>query len=222
MANELATIFNGLTVESPDTTSEAIAMVTTVGKFLPYVTLMGGSTLPVKRGQFPIGHFALHQGKTLVDLGVEFPALVVAWRPKAMIYKPQTLAYYDTKSKAFQDIQATADVKDSGKGYGPDFLLWLPANGLFATYFLGNKTGRNEAPNLLGPLRKNGPFYCIQASDLIETSKNSWHGPVTKSCGLSFDPPDMAETKRVLENFLHPPVEQVEVADKDDEDSDRK
>lgn len=198
----------------------ALAAVTSVGDFLPYIALYGSNSGEVKRGEFPMGHFGLRKSKSLiVDLGEKFVAAVLAWRPKAMAYKPEVISVYDITDPLFIDIQKTAGEKDSNKGFGPEFLIWLPEIKEFATYFLGNPTGRNESPNILGPLKEKSPFVCIQQSDLIETAKYSWHGPVTKAYDIAIEYPPISEIKEQVMKFQDPPKSGKELAK--DEDSRR-
>lgn len=186
-------------------TETALSVVTKVGNFLPYITLMSSNSAEVKRGKFPMGHFALHTSKTqLLDLGSEVIMFLVAWRPKAMQYLPSVLSYFDAESEEFKAIVRVADMQNSNKGFGPEFLVWLPEQERFATYFLGNKTCRNEAPNLIS-LIDTGKRVCLQVANLIENRKHSWHGPVTKSYDLEIKMPPVDTLKEELEKFQNPP-----------------
>jgi hypothetical protein len=164
-----------------------------------------------------MGNFGLTENKVTIDLGKSFVAMILAWRPKAMQFKPDVLSFYDPKSQGFMDIQRTADGQDSGKGYGPELLFWLPEQKKFATYFFGNKTGRNEAPNVIGEMKKSRK--CKIVSDLIENKKFSWHGPKCEAYDLTLNvQPDITELKAVLEKFNNPPSSTVELAEKDGAD----
>ena len=203
---------------------KALEVVTKVNDFLPFISLYGSNSKEVKQGKFPMGHFGLRRSKDdIVDLGAECVMFVIAWRPKAMQYNPEPISFYDTESEQFKEIQATADQQDSGKGFGPEFLIWLPGDvKAFATYFLGNKTGRNESPNLVGPLNEDGPFACIQEAILIDPpkSKYSWHGPKTRKYDLDVEMPPVDQFQKELERFNNPPDSAKEVAEKDKEEAD--
>lgn len=210
MSNELATpdaIANLVAnSESQFANEQALATVTKVGDYLPFVQLYGSNSKEVKRGAFPMGHFGLRRSKSAIDdLGDQVVMFVLGWRPKAMQFEPEPISYFNPESDAFKNIQATADGKNSGKGYGPEFFIWLPEVKEFATYFLGNKTGRNESPNLLGPFKASGPFTCIQESTLIETKQYSWHGPKTKPYSLSIEMPPLETLTKELQKFNSPP-----------------
>ena len=185
--------------------------------FLPFVRVMGGNCKEVKRGEFPIGNFALQVSQaSLINLGPDFIMMVLAWRPKAMQYQPDVVSVFNPADPVFKNIQATADLPNSGKGYGPEFLLWLPDYDRFAVYFLGNKTGRNEAPNLARVLE--GPTkVCKQRIHLIEARENSWHAGRTLPHDAPIKMPTMDALKRELHKFNNPPVTAVkEVAEKDE------
>jgi hypothetical protein len=187
----------------------AIATVTKVGDYLPYVQLCGSNTIECKRGEFPLGHFGLREGKQLIDLGTEIIVLVCSWRAKAMTYDPVE-TFFDFQSEMFKNIQAKSGEKDAGCGFGPEFLIWLATQQKFATYFLGNKTGRNESVNLIGPYKQKGPFICKQKAVLIETKQYAWHGPKTIPCELTIPMPPMDLYKKELEKFNNPPASEKE------------
>lgn len=199
----------------------ALSVVTKVGDYLPYIQLFGSEAKEVKRGKFPMGHFGLVSGKNITDLGEGFINLVLAWRPKAMQFDPVE-AFYDHTSPAFIALQNRAlNEQNAGCGFGPEFLLWLPTQQQFATLFLGNKTGRNEAPNLIGPLKQRGAFVCRLQAQLIETKKYTWHGPKAMVSDLTIQFPTIEEIKKQLDKFNNPPKsekEPVEAATKSDRD----
>ena len=229
--NELMSVETGLTSASPealgmllaDQTSKyadetALSKVTKVGDWLPYVALMGGNSLEVKRGEFPIGHFCLKKNKKMIDLGKEFIMYLLSWRPKAMMFEPKVLSYFDTESEDFKKIVARADsTKNPGCGYGPEYLIWLPEVKEFATYFLSSKTGRNESPNIQAILKTTR--LCKQKSHLIETEKYSWHGPTTLACDLEIPLPPIELAKQELDKFNNPPAAVEEVAEEAESDS---
>jgi hypothetical protein len=190
-------------------TPQAMTEVSKVGDYLPFIQLLGGESKEVKRGLFPIGHFALRRGKQMIDLGTAMIVMIIAWRPKAMVYSEKPVSYYDPNSADFQKTQATADAPKSGKGYGPEFLVWLPAHRTFATYFMGNKTGRNEAPNVEA-IRAGDKKTCKIAAELIETKEYTWHGPKTYPYDLDMEMPDRALLLKTLEKFNNPKDSEVE------------
>lgn len=223
MSNEIATTdqVNALIAGSQGkyVNDKAMAKVTKAGDWLPYVQIMGSQSKEVQKGEFPMGHFCLNKNKQKIDLGEEVVMYLIAWRPKAMQFIPEVVNVFDPESEDFQRIEKRADtVKQSGCGYGPEFLVWLPEHGELATYFLGNPTGRNESPNLI-TLINDGTRKCKQKSELIDDGKNTWHGPKTKAHDLDVMLPPMDVLQSELEKFNNPKA--TEVAEKDEDDGER-
>lgn len=185
------------------------------GGFLPYVMLMSSNSAKVKEGAFPMGHFALSKGKdSLEDIGNAFSCVVISWRPKAMQYAPEVMSVFNPENSVFKDIQNRADnVPNSGCGYGPEFLIWLPEQETLATMFLGNPTGRQEAPNFLTFLGKLATIN----SHLIKTKKFSWHGPQIGRCNVEFQLPDWNGLTDQIQKFNNPPDTETEVAEETSE-----
>lgn len=181
----------------------ALAEMTKVGDYLPYIQLCGSSTTLFKEGKIPLAHFALVKGKGVTDLTKEFHAVVLSWRTKAMCFGDMEISY-DRHSESFKKIQAAAAAdSQSGNGYGPEYLLWLPEYKQFGTYFMSSATARNEAPNTQTFLGR----ACTFESVLIKNKKYSWHGPSTKKCPLTeVAMPEEANRLEVTSKFENPPV----------------
>jgi len=199
-------------------TSDALATVTKAGDFIPYIQLMGSNSELVKKGKFPMAHFALMKNKQPIDLTSSFVALLMSWRPKAMWYKPKVKSFFDTQSQAFKDTEEACKIPNSNKGYGPEFLIWLPDQDAIATFFMGNISGRMESPNFISCL-ENGTRVCKIVSHLIEkkNSDQSWHAPKMETYDLTINYPSMDRIKDILDKFNNPPAVEEEV-DKDTEE----
>lgn len=198
-------------------TETALSEVTKVGDWLPYIQLMGSNSIEVKKGEFPMGHFALRKNRRMIDMGEEFIAYLIAWRPKAMQFAPKVLSYFDSTSEAFKAIEEKSKSKNAGCGYGPEFLVWLPEYKEMVTYFLGNKTGRNESPNLIA-LITDGTYKCKQKSHLIDDGEHSWHGPMTLPYDLDIELPSVVTLRKELDKFNNPPAAIEEVTEEAGED----
>jgi len=100
-------------------------------------------------------------------------------------------------------------------------LIWLPDPKELVTYFLGNKTGRNEAPNMIA-LIDSGKYIGQIVSHVIETPKNTWHGPQTCECDLpvSMPPPDVLVAQ--LKKFNNPKDAEQAAAPTKEKDDDRR
>jgi|2_EtaG_2_1085320.scaffolds.fasta_scaffold00029_107 hypothetical protein len=218
MSNEIATTEEN-TLAVPDdnllagtepsrySTDKALAAATKVGDWLPYIQLMGGESKPVKKGEFPIGHFGLVRGRNVTDLSEEFAAGFFAWRPKAMVFGPPPTSFFDPESEEFQDCLTKAEDKNikGGFGHGVEFLVWLPEQKCFAGYFMGNATGRNEAPNLVA-IVDSKKWFATQTAHLIEKGTNIWHGPRTAFYDLVIDMPEKAQLVEEVNKFNNPPA----------------
>ena len=203
---------------------DALSTVTKVGDWLPYIALHGSNSKFVKTEQIGMGHFGVHPSSgSLIDLGKNFVGLFLAWRSKAMQYAPSVLSFYDHTTKEFKEVELKAKtVKQSQCGVGPEYLVWLPEQKIFATYFLGNATGRNESANINGPM-KDGPFVCQQKSKLIDPPKSefSWHGPETKKHDLEIVMPSEAALVEEVKKFNNPPAATQEAAEEKDKEKSR-
>lgn len=204
--------------KSKHATEKALSTVTKVGNYLPYIQLHGSNSKIVKRGQFKMGNFALTKSKVNHDLGDSFITFAISWRPKAMQYKPTVLSVFDIESAQFKAIEAKDGQKDSNCGFGAEFLLWLPEHKELATLFLGNATGRNEAPNLISSVGS----ACRIGSVLIENKKYEWHGAKVFPYDLPVNVwPDGDFLAEELKKFNNPPASTTDVAEKDDSEEGR-
>ncbi len=173
--------------------------------FLPYIQLCGSSSNAVKEGRIAMGHFALGQGQELNDIGDEFIAVVINWRPKALRFNPR-LVVYKTEDEDFQMIKKAALSKKEeikrGHCFGPEFLLWLPDYKTFAVYHLNNPTGRNEAGNVSTYVGN----ACKLFSHLIRDkgTGNTWHGPKAAGFGGEVPLPDWEASRDTIEGFKTP------------------
>lgn len=205
-------------------TDAALAEVTKAGDYLPYIQVMGSNNDKVKAGDFPMGCFAMMKGKQAINLGKFFIGMMLGWRPKAMQYKPSVLSFYNPESEVFKRIEIESTVPRSGKGYGPELLFWLPDTEEFASLFLGNPTGRYEAPNFLSAF-KEGKITCKVACELIEykKQKSSYHGARYYPYDLDVSKmPPVDRLTDVLYKFNNPPETEQEPAEAaESTDSDR-
>jgi hypothetical protein len=201
----------------------ALAQVTKVGDYLPYLGILQATSSEVKEHGLPMGEFVFCKSKQKTPIGKSMIAMILSWRPKAMQYQPKVLSYYDPNSDAFKKIEADSAFPNSNKGFGPEFLLWLPdiEGGTFASFFFGNPTGRVEAPNLIAAFDK-GILPFRLTSELIKDTKknNSWFGPRYHAYELAItNHPSKDELLKVVDKFNNPPVTEAEEAD--DKGSDR-
>jgi len=179
------------------------------GEYMARVQLMTSNSRPCKDGEFPVNHYALIKGKSNIDLSAEVNCLVIAWRPKALRMGDEFMAVFDVKSPEFAKIEQESGESDSGCMYGPEFLLYIPSEKEFATFFMGSKSARNESPNLKALIGK----AAVLGAQKISNKKYSWVAPQVVPCTTPFDIPDIEEIKEVAEKFNNPPEPSVETVD---------
>lgn len=198
----------------PQSDDNGVLAVATASGFLPRLQLYGGNSDACKEGKIGIGRWGLVRGDSIEDLGPTVDVLVCAGRAKAVRIAGETIiSSFDHQSEEFKAIQADSDVEDSGCMYGPEFLVYVPSAGVFATYFMQSKTARKEAKGVHALLRKAATLK----AKLISTKKYKWHGPEVAPCSTPFQMPDLAILKSEIEKFQNQkasgPAETVEAAD---------
>lgn len=200
--------------------ADLAAAVSNAGGFLPYIQVVTGSSALASSGTFPVGSLVLTQGKKNTDLGRSFLAVILEWRQKAMTFKPSVQAFFDPKSPEFKAIEACADQRgNSGNGFGPELLLWLPDHGTFAGLFFSNKSGRISAPNALAAFNQKKYFAKFKTEIVTNDAKQSWPVIAHETYDGALSMPAPQAMIPVLEKFRNPPastgklVEEAESAD---------
>jgi hypothetical protein len=170
--------------------------------FLPRISLIGGSSNLLKEGKMHVGRYALIRNKEdFVDMGPEFNCIPLIYRFTAMRFDPAKMeAFYDPNSEEFKQIQAESGEQDSGCGYGPEFLLWLPHFKECATYFFSSTSARPEARKVDALIRK----YATFKAKLVSNTKNKWHVPVVVPCSVELELPKIEVLTPVVEKFKNP------------------
>ncbi len=185
---------------SPYVSQKAFKSLSSSG-FLPWLSLQGASSDPVKRRLIEQGHFALFAKKgDFTDLGVEVKALVLDVRHKAVAFK-RKLTVYDPESPAFKEIERLADDKNplirQGHAAGNEFLIYLPDCNTYATLHMANKTARREADKLGAMI---GHAIRLQA-ELIDNGDNSWWGIKVLACSDPIQVPPLDERREQVAKF---------------------
>lgn len=198
--NELITVEAGGDL-MPTMSSGDLAAVTSSGDFLARLQLFGGNSDACKKGQIPIAHYGLVTGKDNVeDLGKEVDVIVICGRPKALRIcdDDSIITKHDPNDEEFKKIAEDSNVQDSGCMYGPDFVVYIPSIGKFATFFMSSKTARRVAPAVHARLRKAATLK----AELIETKKYSWHGPVVVPCSAPMVTPSNDDIQAAVKKFM--------------------
>lgn len=166
------------------------------GGFLGRLTLIASQSKLVAQGKIQAGHFGIPgAGDTVEDLGETVDILPLASRVKAMdISGEQPVAVFDPDSDLFKDIVTRAETRDSGCVFGPSFLVFERNTGRFLELFLGNASGRYEAPKMgeFLPINEQqaaefgvkarGPQPCTVSADFVERGNKAWYAPKITRC----------------------------------------
>ena len=206
MGKDLVTLPKGTPPAPYD--ADAFKASTESGDWLPRLQLMTANSKECKGGKFPINHWALVRDQTFQDLGKSVDVLLIEWRPKAMEIGEQIITCYDPKLEEFERIKKEAGVKDSGCMYGPEFLVWIPDAQAFATFFMGSKSSRREAKNVLALIKNAGTLKAKE----ITTAKYTWWSPIIEKCAGAFDLPDQELLVEQHSKFVNPPESEIERA----------
>lgn len=182
--------------------------VSKASSFLPRVQLYGGNSGIVKKGKFPLNHYGLAKSKDdVADLGEEFDAWVITWRPKAMdVSGQEIISVFDHNDDEFKRIVKMSDVQNSGCMFGPEFLMYLPKIGKFATMFFSSKTMRRMSDEVV---EKVGSLVTFTV-DIIEKGNFVWPGPLVDTCSTPQPTPPADEMAAEKERFENPPKSEVE------------
>lgn len=181
--------------------------------FLPRLQLMTGNSKQCKSGKFPVNKFALISGQDHKEIGEPIDVLVLVWRPKAIdTGSDEMIIVHDIESAEFRRIQEQSDVKDSGCMFGQEFLVYVPSHEQFATFFMGTKTSRREAPNMLALCQKGATLSAQE----IKTKKHTYYSPQVVKCSTAFKLPAKADCLEQIAEFNDPKVQTVERVEKDE------
>lgn len=145
-------------VVSPEVLAQTEAIMTS-SAFLPRLQLNASTSKLVTSGQMPVGIFALVYNQTkFVNLGKEVVFVALTFRPKAFLMPKEgsPVSYFDQTTPEFQKVAAKAMEKGmNGNMVGPEFLIWIPSENTFATFYHSSETLRRVAPSVLQIMRKD-------------------------------------------------------------------
>lgn len=191
-------------------------------QFLPRIQLMTSAHDECKDGKFPINHFAWIVGKDKVDVGDRLAVVLLAMRPMAIRFGESPVSCYDPALKEgkptglFAEIKALADADSkSGNAYGMQFLVYVPMQKEFATFFCGNQTLRNEIKNFAARLGK----AALLTPKKIETTgakKFTYFSTIVNVCHDTPELPPADKLDEVMKDFLNPPAQMVETVSADE------
>lgn len=173
--------------------------------FLPYVQLYTTKSGAVAEGKINGGEYGLVRDGNITCLGKDMNIIFLTIRARAFQKEDsgEISVSYDKNDPEYIRIADLQTAGVDGCMAGPEFLVWIPAEGSFATFFCGSKTLKREA-------RKFGAFLPGKAanlrSKLIDTGKYKWHGPVVTPCSVELSPlPDPEDVIEQIGKFKNPP-----------------
>lgn len=215
MSNDL-TIPGNVSLVPQNLDENDISSVIASGDYLKRLQLMGANSEAVKDGKIGMGSYALVTDKeNMKDLGKEIDVLVCSFRFKAMQISDDgsVINSYDPKDPEFTRIKDVANAdSESGCMCGLDFLLWLPTENCFATFFMASKSARREAPNVRAKIneKQGKPGPATFGSKLVKKQKYSWHVTTVSDCTTEFDLPVVDDLIETVRKFQNPPKNEVE------------
>jgi hypothetical protein len=200
-------------VKAPEIADEAVRA------YLPYISIIQGqSALAGPPHSFPAGSFIMREGKEYLNLGKGFDCLICDMRHKAMHFEEDSVtSLFDPTTEEFKMFQRNADDKVDGYAWGYEFLLYLGAEGHFASLFCNNPSMRHASGTHLAP-RIRTIVTIIQ--DYVTWKGHSWWSFKSEPCGSGLAVPMNMKlaiseiTKFQQDNVEEPQVEAEALADR--------
>ena len=179
------------------------------GDYLRRVKLAADLTAEVKKDKTAqVGDFII-QGVS--NLGAQVNVVVVKARPHALQLVQGSSKVgaesYNMADPLFQQIRADKDANPSQQEpnnmYGYDFLLWLPEDRTFVTYFLCKMSLFKSVPSFT----KNTGKFCVMSSKEEHSKKNAsitYRVPTLVVLNEEYDAPTQEEFEHALKLFNNP------------------
>lgn len=166
--------------------------------FLPRIQLYGSSSSEVKRGEMAMGHYGLVRNSVITDLGKEVRCFNYTWQPLAMeIGKNGIVTCNNPKDPMFDQIVEKSKVNKTGFMWGYQYLLYLPDQKAFASFYMANASARREAPTMKSLMQK----AIWLKNKLVEKGEYLWHAPVVTPCSDPFDLPSNEDVLKAVASF---------------------
>lgn len=154
--------------------------------FLGRLQMFQGQSEQIVNGNIENGSFAYVTAKGIeVKYGKELQFMPLAWRWKAMdMSGAKPLAWHheagieEFTKPEFIDIQQRAKGQNSSCSWGPDYLIWLPNPGVFATFLCGSPTFRNSSGDIKALMGRVGTIKSepLSGIDKVTKKKFFWFG----------------------------------------------
>lgn len=180
-----------------------------VSTYLPRLQLFDSNSGAVKEGKINIGNYGLAHNNNVTDLGKECRIFVLSMRFKAMDLNNGVKSWFNPALADFKRVKARSEGQNTGCLCGPEFLVYVPELGKFATFFMSSKTMRREAPNVRELLGK----AALLRARMIDKKPYKWWGPVVVECTTPMSIPPADRLADELDKFNNPPESQIETID---------
>jgi hypothetical protein len=199
-------------VENPYEQDTSVLTSISGSGFLPLLQLCSGKSEAVMEEHVPMNHYAIRRGKEdYVVLEKEIDILIITWRPRALDTSDRSniRSSFDVKSELFLEIKKKSGETNSGCQFGPEYLVWIPSERIFATFYMGSKTARNESRKVHQLCtNREGKFVggpiTLKSRGLSNTSGQKWQAPLATRCSTPFDVPDEEMAIEMQTDFLAP------------------
>ena len=174
----------------------------------------------IDTGKIPPGSFGVPGSDSIQNLGPEIDIIPLVIRSKAIDSSDRdaVIVSYDETCDAFEGIKERANTKDSGCQWGFAFLVFERSTSEYYEYFFGNKTARNEVPNVTPFLPRtpaqtaaiteklgrapHPPGPCTIKTKYITKGDWGWHAPVTYPCSTPFKGFNMEQAIEQQNKFM--------------------
>ena len=170
-------------------------------EYLPRLQLLTSASDVVKEDPSLANEYALITSDNLQTIGKDIEIFPTICRPKALDMSGDTpVTSFDQKSDVFNDIKNRSFQSNSKCMYGVEFLVYLPEQERYATWFLSTKSHRK----LYKPVQALAGGAASLSSKLVQNSDYKWQVSTvvasTKEYGEN-DIPDEDVTNKVIESF---------------------
>jgi hypothetical protein len=174
--------------------------------YLPRVSLLTSNSKDVKSGDVSANIYRFESGDIKTVLGKTVDIVPLAVRFTAVLTddgEGNFLSVHTMKASTdalFQQIKATSEKDGFGSGamFGPEFLIWVPSLGKFASFFCNNKSARNMAAGIKDLIGKAATL----SSKMAKNSKFEWYVPAIAESNVPVtNVPDEAVTVATIEKF---------------------
>lgn len=155
---------------------------------------------PVQNNKIEHGHFGIVNGQEVKDLGQEVTVVPCGIRCKAMdLSGDRPVIAYEQTGDLFNMIRAKSKEKDSDCMCGVEFLVYLPDQETFTTFYLANATLLREAQGIKDSMGHTLRFK----SKVITKDKLRWHGIIVAPFPADIAVPLKEVFERELTIFLN-------------------